>query len=288
MNLRESALVAFTLLMQASVGIVLVLAVLAVVQPAQPKGAGAWALAGRVEAPLAVAAAAAVLGLGASLLHLGQPLLAWLALANVRGSWLSREVALAIVFVAALAIAAVARGGDAGGRLLPAAATGIAALAGLALVLAMARLYMIPGQAAWHRLTTPAAFFASTLLLGVLVVFVFDATRLRPGASAWLGAAALVLLALQVMLAPGLLVPVPSEPAAAISAASVGTAATWLVALRILTAGAAGIFLFVVLRVGTGADPAMRARCAALVLAAASEIAGRILFYAASARLGPV
>jgi Fe-S-cluster-containing dehydrogenase component len=41
-----------------------------------------------------IAAAAAVVALGASLLHLGRPAHAWKALRNLRRSWLSREVAL--------------------------------------------------------------------------------------------------------------------------------------------------------------------------------------------------
>jgi hypothetical protein len=48
--------------------------------------------------------AAAVAGLGLSTMHLGRPLRAWRAILNLRGSWLSREVAAYGVFVGAAAI----------------------------------------------------------------------------------------------------------------------------------------------------------------------------------------
>jgi anaerobic dimethyl sulfoxide reductase subunit C len=287
MNLRELALVAFTLLMQTSVGIVIVLAALPLVQAPHVRAGGeTWPLASRLDVPVAVAAAAAVLGLLASLLHLGQPIQAWLALANVRGSWLSREVALAVVFVAALGAFALAQAGDRGGSSLRAAATAIAVLAGLALVFAMARLYMVAGQPAWDRLTTPATFFASTMLLG-LVVIVTLAVPLDPRAARWFGVAAITLLTFQVLLVPALLAGVPAEPAAAIGPASVGHAALWLAAARIVAAVAAVVLLAILLRSGSVVQVAMRARYAVLALVVVSEILGRMLFYAASVRLGP-
>ena len=216
MTVRELALVSFTLLMQTSVGIVLVVAALPSLQGSQPKPGGLWPLIGRLDTPLGVAAAAAALGLLASLLHLGQPILAWLALANVRGSWLSREIALAIVFVVALAALALTHAGDRSAPSLRVAASALAAVVGLALVFAMARLYMIGGQPAWDRFTTPATFFASTLLLGLVVVVALGAPPLSPRAARVLASTAVALLAVQVLLVPALLAGVPSEPAAAL------------------------------------------------------------------------
>jgi len=289
MNLREWALVAFTLLMQTSVGIVLVRAVLALVQAAHPKGGGStWLLTGRLDTPIVVAAAAAALGLLASLLHLGQPVLAWLALTNVRGSWLSREIALAIVFIAALAASALPQAGDRWAPVLRTAATALAVVAGLALVFAMARVYMIAGQPGWDRATTPITFFASTLLLGLVVVVACAVPRLELQATRLLGTAAIALLAFQVLLVPPLLAVVAAEPAAAISPASAGDAAMWLATARVVTAVAGGVLLVIVLRAGPAIHLALGARYAVLALVVVSEIFGRILFYATSVRLGPV
>lgn len=290
MNLREWPLAAFTLLMQASVGIVLVRAVLPLVHAAHPKGGGpARPLAGRLDTLAVVAAAAAALALLASLLHLGQPVLAWLALANVRGSWLSREVALAVVFVAALAASSLSPAGDRWAPAFRTAATALAVAAGLALVFAMARVYMMAGQPAWDRPTTLVAFFTSTLLLGTVAVVACPVPRLEPRATRLLGTAAIALLALQVLLVPPLLAVVAAEPAAAISPASLGHAAMWLAAARVVAAVAGAGLLVSALRAGPGVHRGMGgARYAALALVVVSEVFGRMLFYATSVRLGPV
>jgi anaerobic dimethyl sulfoxide reductase subunit C (anchor subunit) len=288
MTLRELALVSFTLLMQASVGIVLVVAALPSLQGFHPKPGGMWPLVGRLGTPLGVAAAAAALGLLASLLHLGQPILAWFALANVRGSWLSREIALAIVFVAALAVLALSHAGDRSLPSLRMAASVLAAVAGLALVFSMARLYMIGGQPAWDRFTTPATFFASTLLLGLVAVVALGALPPSPRAVRVLASTAVALLAVQVLLVPALLASVPSEPAAALGPASVGHAATWLAAARIGAAIAGAGLLVTWLRGGSAVPVPMHTRVVMLTLVVVSEIVGRVLFYASSVRLGPV
>jgi anaerobic dimethyl sulfoxide reductase subunit C (anchor subunit) len=280
---------AFTLLMQTSVGIVLVVAVLPLVQsPAVRAGGETWRFASRLDTSVVVAAAAAVLGLLASLLHLGQPIQAWLALANVRGSWLSREVAVAIVFVAAPAALALTHAGDRGASLLRAGATTIAVVAGLALVFAMARLYMIAGQPAWDRLTTPITFFASTALLGLVVIVTLAAPALGLRAARVLGVAAITLLTLQVLLVPVLLAGIPAEPAAAIGRASAEHAALWLATARVAAAIAGAVLLVTLLRSAPALHDAMPVRCAVLALVVVSEVFGRMLFYASSVRLGPI
>ncbi len=97
-----------------------------------------------------------LLGLLASLLHLGRPLNAWRALRNIRSSWLSREVWCAALFVAALIGLIIT---DGAGAWL---ADGI----GLALIVSMAQVYQLRTVPAWNRRTTTASFFATTLLLG--------------------------------------------------------------------------------------------------------------------------
>ncbi len=284
MNFREWALVAFTLLMQTSVGVVLVVAVLQVLQA---RGA-AHAQTRLLDLPLLVAAIAGLLGLAASLLHLGQPLQGWLAVANVRTSWLSREVALAILFVAAGAVFLAVRAGNPGSALRPAAAL-VAAALGVALIVGMSRLYMVPSQPAWDRITTPAGFLATTLLLGVVLPVVLCGPAL--GLRTWrlLGLAAVTLLIFQILLVPALLAGIVHEPAAAISAASSGAAAGWLAVGRIVAAVAAGVLLVSVLHAvvhGGAFSGGMAMLTLALVLV--SEALGRVLFYASAVRLGPV
>ena len=108
-----------------------------------------------------LAAVLAVVALGASLLHLGRPVMAWKALRNLRRSWLSREVALFGAYAGA-AVAAAGLPGVPGAHWL---AAGI----GVAGVYASARLYMVPGRPAWNTRLTVAHFGATALATGPLL-----------------------------------------------------------------------------------------------------------------------
>jgi anaerobic dimethyl sulfoxide reductase subunit C (anchor subunit) len=287
MNVREGALVAFTLLMQTSVGVLLVVAALqALVPRALVHGS-----ARPFDAPLLVATAAGLLALLASLFHLGHPFQAWLALANVRTSWLSREVVLAASFVACTGLyTLLARTGTASPT-LRAACCLLAAALGVVAISAMSRLYMVPAQPAWNRALTPATFAAATLLLGIVIVMLVTDPGVKSGVYAsragrmlpWL---AIALLVVQVLLLPLHLSAVAAEPAAAISAGAAGTATAWLAAARAVAAIASIVLLAVWGRLipGVPAAPGL----ALLLLVVVSEACGRLLFYAASVHLGPV
>jgi anaerobic dimethyl sulfoxide reductase subunit C (anchor subunit) len=284
-NTREWALVAFTLLMQTSVGLLAFGFVLQIAGPrpaSQPSGR-------LVDLPLALAGAAAVAGLLASLLHLGSPTQAWLAITNVRTSWLSREVLLAVLFVATGA-AFVTFGSNDRLRLI---FGGAALLLGAALVYAMARLYMVPAQLAWNHITTPVSFFVTTLVVGAVFTITLPAAMGAVGPTAgaagvgavrWLVFVAIALVALHVLLLPVQLASLVGEPAAATSVGAsrsiglaVGSAICALVAAVLLAGG---------LRSTSAPALSCGASRAALVLVLLSIVLGRVLFYASSVRLG--
>lgn len=264
MHKRDWALVAFTLLMQSAIGTLLV--------------AAAASLAGvdgrAFDAPLVVAAWASVLALAASLLHLGRPARAWLALANVRSSWLSREIVASVVFVVALGIVAALRRSG-GSALFPIVAVGVF------VAYAMSRLYMVPAQPAWNRLLTPVAFFVSALLLGAVIVLATSA--LEPDLARRLAVVAIALAIGQGGLTSIYAAGLPAEPAAAISIGSIGSTVTWLTAARIGAAIAAIALLATMPMV-----PALTLTGGlAFACVIASELAGRVLFYAGGASIGP-
>lgn len=91
-----------------------------------------------------------------SFLHLGQPRHAWRALANLRTSWLSREVLAATLFAGAL-LGVLTTGGR---------GLGLASAMGLALIISMAQVYRLRTVSEWNIQATTASFFATTLLLG--------------------------------------------------------------------------------------------------------------------------
>jgi Fe-S-cluster-containing dehydrogenase component/DMSO reductase anchor subunit len=98
-------------------------------------------------------------GLGASLAHLGKPRRAWRAVAGLRHSWLSREVAALGAFAAA-ALAAVA-----GGR----GAAALAAVLGAAGVASSAMLYAATGRPPWRAAVTGPRFAFTALVGGAAV-----------------------------------------------------------------------------------------------------------------------
>lgn len=136
----EHSLVAFTLLAQLAVG-----------------ATWFWSISEPFDRrALVIITAIMLIALLASLVHLGQPRHAWRALANLRTSWLSREVLAASLFTGAL-LAVLATGGR---GLWP------ANVLGLALIISMAQVYRLRTVPEWNNHATTASFFATTLLLG--------------------------------------------------------------------------------------------------------------------------
>lgn len=260
--MNERPLIVFTLLAQAAVGAFITLGALEV---------GAATLTGQpVPGPLTDATLLAIgplvaVALGASLLHLGSPASAWRAVANLRTSWLSREVLLAVAFAVAGAGFAALRLGGRGPAALRTASAVATALAGVALVYAMARVYRVRTIPAWDTPLTVVSFFASALLLGSLGV-----------------GAALVLL-------PG----VPGSPVTGpLRLIAVAAAAGFGAELAVPGRGRAhavrrilllvGLALALGLLLGVARTPEWLA--VALGLAVAAEVLGRYLFYVEGSR----
>jgi Fe-S-cluster-containing dehydrogenase component/DMSO reductase anchor subunit len=135
-----------------------------------------------------LALALGLLGMGASVFHLGRPLYAFRALLNLKRSWLSREILAFGLFAgfAALHAAALFLG-------LPAPyalASGFAAAAsGLAAVAFSAMIYVFVGRVQWSFASVFAKFFLTTAWLGALAAALASTT---PAATAWLARAGLI------------------------------------------------------------------------------------------------
>jgi anaerobic dimethyl sulfoxide reductase subunit B (iron-sulfur subunit) len=114
-----------------------------------------------------------VLAMALSLLHLGSPSKASRAVLNLRSSWLSREILLAVLFLVTAVVAA------AGHFLRPAVrdvALPATALLGLLLVFGMARVYMLRTVPVWNRPSTIPSFLATSLVLGGVLTWAIVAT----------------------------------------------------------------------------------------------------------------
>ena len=111
-----------------------------------------------------------IFGLGglASFLHLGRKRNAWRVLVHLRKSWLSREVLLSGLFMAAWALTAGLKVFQ-----MPPFTVWIMALAGVVLVYCMAQVYRLKTVPQWNSWRTALSFFLSTLVLGGSAVNLF-------------------------------------------------------------------------------------------------------------------
>ncbi len=145
----ELPLVAFTLLIQMSVGL------------------AAWGLFLTPFPKTLLISIGLLLAAGGmtSFLHLGRKRNAWRAVTHLRKSWLSREVLMAGLFTLAWIRTAVWRWfGEVS------ITTWLMAILGLGLIYCMSRVYLLRAVPGWNSWRTPAAFFLSTTVLGLLAV----------------------------------------------------------------------------------------------------------------------
>jgi anaerobic dimethyl sulfoxide reductase subunit B len=175
-TMREPSLVAFTLLAQTAVGVFW--AVLGVRLIAGTHASPLLAAPFLAVGPLLLAAVLA------SLLHLGAPRNAWRALANVRHSWLSREIMATLLFgggwLVLLSLRAVGWT-FAAVDVIAAIAT---ALAGGGLVYSMARVYRLRTVPAWNSPLTTASFLLAAGALGSISCALLLAITAPPAAGA--------------------------------------------------------------------------------------------------------
>jgi anaerobic dimethyl sulfoxide reductase subunit C len=269
---HEWPLVVFTLAIQMAVGCYLALLLV--------RADHRWN-----RAPLLAIGALTILGLAASVFHLGAPGNAVWTLANVGESWLSREILAGVAFVSLWAVTFQANRQEraASWHRLPGI---LLAVAGVALVWAMARVYMLPARPAWDSWLTPTAFFLTAILLGAVAVAAWIEGRPWPAAGGDPGGPSrsnavdgpdpkTLLLAVGLAAVVAQVALTPFHPASAAVAGS-GPDAILGVARVLLLLLAAFLLVAALARRDGG-----RWALAAFLLLLASETLGRLLFYAA-------
>jgi len=306
MSIREWALISFTILAQMSVGAFLVLGVAHFFAARSAGVAEADRLSDRA---LLAIGPVLVLGLLASLFHLGNPLNAYRAVGNLQTSWLSREILSSVSFTLVGALFALMQWRKIGTFAVRTAVAGLAALIGLFLVYSMSRVYQLPAQPAWDNWGTPIAFFSSTLLLGALVIgaaFVANYAymqrtnagcadaqcQLLRGALRWIALAAVLALGVELITAPLQVayLAAAQSPAAIASAQLMfgpyGLIFTLRLVLVFVGAGVLGVFLYQN-AMSPGREKVMGSVAyAALALVLVSEVLGRFIFYASHVKIG--
>ena len=164
MRSRDWSLVFLTILSQGSIGIVLFFTGLMYFsdEVAVPARAGLGA-----GIPLLLALVLIGVATAASFFHLGNPSNAPKALKNLSGSWLSREILAIGIFTFFLVAALVAGWAGSENGVISFILT-LTSVAGLFLLWAMTRVYLIPTIPAWNNWYTPVSFTATTLCLGLI------------------------------------------------------------------------------------------------------------------------
>jgi len=288
--MKERSLVAFTLLSQMAVGSFWVLVGL--------RAWASWQLGTEAAGALTDGALLAVgpvmlLAIVSSFFHLGAPFKSWRAIANLRSSWLSREVLCALLFAAGTLIIAALQWLDWGSSAAWSVLAGTVALLGLALLVSMTNAYRLRTVPAWDTWVTPVSFFATALLLGGLAA----GAMLAVGSHAppepiraslqWIALGTILALTAELVILLAWIARLSTgQGAAARAAIKLTKEHRRIFGLRVVLAVAGLAAACAVLAPwgkGTRADTAL---LLAFGLVLVSEVLGRLLFYEARVRHG--
>lgn len=306
MNVHEWSLVIFTIITQMAVGSFVLLGGIHFFAARKYGIENADKLSDRA---LLAIGPVLVVGVIATFFHLGNPINAPRAISNLGSSWLSREIALVLVFTVGGAVFAFMQWRKIATSTVRNAIALIVAAVGLMLVYAMASVYVLPTVPAWNTAVTPLSFFLTTFLLGALAIgaaYVITYWRLRDSDGddekvqynivaitlRWLALISLVLLGVQFVVIPLYVAGLATNPApAAAASAALLTEANGLwfaVRLGLLFLGAGVFSIFIYRSAGEEAQIQVMGYMAygAFALVLVAEIMGRYLFYASMVRIG--
>ncbi len=281
----EWSLVAFTIAGQFAAGFYLIAGIPVYLDPGE---AGAWL--GRVGGLEFLADVLVLLAIAAalSLFHLHRPVKAYLALANLGKSWLSREILALALFAAATGTLTICEWRGVGGPGLLRALFILGGLGAVLLLLTMSRLYMLPSVPSWNRAYTPVSFLLTAMALGAVSVACLISFH---GGVPSLARPFLILslcalvgsFASSVLIAPvhGVF---GARPRPSVRPPVAGSALLHAARLFLLAAG--GLMLAAILAAAQGRGPGVGHAPVMLalgfVLITAGEVCGRFLFYGLS------
>jgi DMSO reductase anchor subunit len=129
----------------------------------------------------------------ASFLHLGNPSNAPIALNNLPGSWLSREILAIGVYSLSLLLVLVS-GWKTGNPVHMKSLLSLCSISGLALLWMMVRVYTLPTVPAWNNWYTPLSFVSTTVCLGLLSYLVLSPVEVGGAGTQWVATAMVLLL----------------------------------------------------------------------------------------------
>jgi anaerobic dimethyl sulfoxide reductase subunit C (anchor subunit) len=305
MNIRDWALITFTILVQMSVGAFLVLGV---VHFFATRKAGMEEADRMSDYALLALVPVLFLAFVASLLHLGNPLNAYRAITHLGTSWLSWEILSGVLFAIIATVFAFMQWRKIGSFTLRTIVAWVAAVVGVALVYIMAHVYMLPSQPAWNTLSTPISFFVTTLMLGALAMgaaFVANyayVQKKNPGCAdaqctlmrevlRGIATAAIILVGIEMVVLPVYVATLATGGAAAMASIKlmVGPYLALFILRVVLAFLGAGVFALFLYR--NASSPGQEKVLSILAYSAffvvlAAEVIGRFMFYATHVIIG--
>jgi len=296
MSLRDWSLIAFTILLQTSVGAFWVLQAAHYFARRKRGIEDADRLTDRA---LLIIGPMIVLGGGASLTHLSRPFKAYLAVVNVGSSWLSRESSFGMLFGALIIVYTLLQWRKIGPIWVRNVIAWLTGLVGLGLIVSMSSIYMLPTYPAWDSWATPVTFITATLLLGTLAMgaalvanyhyvqskepgHAETQSVLMRGTMRWISLMAVALLGVEVVVVPIYLGSLAIGPVAALQSAKLMAGPFgWALVLRVALAFLGAVFAFMYQNaLSPGQEKKLgKLSYAAFVLVLFAEVLGRFLFY---------
>jgi len=221
-------------------------------------------------------------GLASSFFHLKVPLHAWRGMANLKTSWLSREILFATLYTGSMFVMSLLQFFPAG-TIIVNTVKWTALIAGLAMLFCMGSAYRLRTVKFWDSLQTIVSFYTSAVISGLLIcgtlgyAFGSDAYNIRFILIRSGGILAMLILLNLFFSYNGFirLISGTSEPFQKIKKMFV--IRTWL---GILAASLAMLLLYV------DQPVVLWVMWPVIAMAALSELSGRVLFYAAQVPYG--
>jgi anaerobic dimethyl sulfoxide reductase subunit C (anchor subunit) len=167
MNLREWALPFYTILIQLATGAMLALWLL---RHFAARKYGIQRLYRVFDHTFLIIFLTVLVGMLGAHFHLSKPYLSFLAVLNLRWSWLSREIFCNMLFFGTMSGLLYLQFAAQNRWRLMSTLGWLSILFGLATIYCMARIYLLPTQTVWNTPMTVISFISTALLLGVVAL----------------------------------------------------------------------------------------------------------------------
>lgn len=226
------------------------------------------------------AAILSIIGVVASLAHLGQPVSFLNSLSNLGSSWLSMEALLSGFFMGIAVLYALALQFKPNSATIDTLLRWAGSIIGLIAVFAMGKVYSTTVVPVWQGMNTFVDFYATTIAVGALLFIVTSLKELEGVSKRIFGFVVLAAVVIQAAVAVPHALALASTGGAAQMSAAILSGMSMAIGLKwLFIIGGAGILIWPASQTEpAGSKGILYAACASLVV---GQIIGRYVFYAA-------